>query len=157
MTENDRLHDEIIARRAAQENLDAEINQIRHRLSFLAEYQEYAELEKLDLTNILSADKAENLRRKHALHEKYSQEISALNQKIAENAIALEKLATLKNQFLQEPKTLDLLKRLKADYPRARQRGGPPQPPRPYPADDRRLTELQRENPRAGRTQDQGD
>jgi hypothetical protein len=28
-------------------------------------------------------------------------------------------LATLKNQFLQEPKTLDLLKRLKADYPRA--------------------------------------
>lgn len=119
MTENDRLHDEIIARRAAQENLDAEINQIRHRLSFLAEYQEYTELEKQDLTNILSADEAENLRRKHALHEKYSQEISALNQKIAENAIALEKLATPKNQFLQEPKTLDLLKRLKADYPQA--------------------------------------
>ncbi|GAB2021739.1 hypothetical protein RyT2_08130 [Pseudolactococcus yaeyamensis] len=119
MTENERLYAEIVAQREAQENLDAEINQIRHRLSFLAEYQEYAELKKQDLTHILSADEAENLRRKHVLHEKYSQEISALSQKIAEDTIALEKLATPKNQFLQELQTIDLLKRLKADYPQA--------------------------------------
>lgn len=31
----------------------------------------------------------------------------------------MEKLATPKNQFLQAPKTMDLLKRLKADYPQA--------------------------------------
>lgn len=117
--ENERLQQAILDDRAKQEQLALDINQIRHELSFLAEYQEYRALERLDLTNILSNDEAENLRHKHDLHEKYTAEIASLNQKIAEHKAALEELDTAKNQFLQASQTAATLQELKSAYPQA--------------------------------------
>lgn len=119
MARNDVLSQEIAMCRVAQEKLDDEINQSKHRLSYLSEYQEYRQLQSQDLTNILSSEEADNLRQKHGLHEKYSQELAALNQKISENTIALEKLDTPKNQFLKNAKTTDRLDQVKLAYPLA--------------------------------------
>ena len=99
--------------RDTQETLDIAINQGKHRLSYLAEYQEYRQLQSQDLTNILSSEEADNLRQKHGLHEKYSQELVVLNQKISENTVALEKLETPKNQFLKNAKTTSRLDQVK--------------------------------------------
>ena len=119
MARNDVLSQEIAMCRVAQEKLDDEINQSKHRLSYLSEYQEFRQLQSQDLTNILSSEEADNLRQKHGLHEKYSQELAALNQKISENTIALEKLDTPKNQFLKNAKTTDRLDQVKLAYPLA--------------------------------------
>jgi uncharacterized protein YhaN len=119
IAENEQLQNEIHARRKAQEKLDLDINQMRHRLSFLAEYQEYAQLQRQDLSNILSNDEAENLRHKHDLHQKYSAEIETLKQKVLENTTALKNLETPKNQFLQASQTAKRLHQVKADYPQA--------------------------------------
>lgn len=119
MARNDILSQEIAMCRDAQEKLDDEINQSKHRLSYLSEYQEYRQLQSQDLTNILSSEEADNLRQKHGLHEKYSQELAALNQKICENTVALEKLETPKNQFLKNAKTTDRLDQVKLAYPLA--------------------------------------
>lgn len=119
MARNDILSQEIAMCRDAQEKLDDEINQSKHRLSYLSEYQEYRQLQSQDLTNILSSEEADNLRQKHGLHEKYSQELAALNQKISENTVALEKLETPKNQFLKNAKTTDRLDQVKLAYPLA--------------------------------------
>ncbi len=119
MARNDVLSQEIAMCRDAQEKLDDEINQSKHRLSYLSEYQEYRQLQSQDLTNILSSEEADNLRQKHGLHEKYSQELAALNQKISENTVALEKLETPKNQFLKNAKTTDRLDQVKLAYPLA--------------------------------------
>ena len=119
MARNDVLSQEIAMCRDAQEKLDDEINQSKHRLSYLSEYQEYRQLQSQDLTNILSSEEADNLRQKHGLHEKYSQELTALNQKISENTIALEKLETPKNQFLKNAKTTARLDQVKLAYPQA--------------------------------------
>lgn len=119
MQENEQINDHIQSLQAAQEVLNEEINHIKHRLSFLTEYQEYAELKRQDLTNILTADEAENLRRKHALHEKYSQEIRSLEQKIANDALTIKNLSTPKNQFLLAQETKERFKHLKAESPQA--------------------------------------
>ncbi|MDN6012854.1 MAG: AAA family ATPase, partial [Lactococcus sp.] len=119
MARNDVLSQEIAMCRVAQEKLDDGINQSKHRLSYLSEYQEFRQLQSQDLTNILSSEEADNLRQKHGLHEKYSQELAALNQKISENTIALEKLDTPKNQFLKNAKTTDRLDQVKLAYPLA--------------------------------------
>ncbi|PCS08819.1 hypothetical protein RU86_GL000055 [Lactococcus piscium] len=119
MARNDVLSQEIAKCRDAQEKLDDEINQSKHRLSYLSEYQEYRQLQSQDLTNILSSEEADNLRQKHGLHEKYSQELAALNQKISENTVALEKLETPKNQFLKNAKTTARLDQVKLAYPQA--------------------------------------
>lgn len=119
MTRNEGLSQEIAMSREAQEKLDDEINQSKHRLSYLSEYQEYRQLQSQDLTNILSSEEADNLKQKHGLHEKYSQELAVLNQKISENTVALEKLETPKNQFLKNDKTTIRLDQIKLAYPQA--------------------------------------
>ena len=119
MTKNEALSQEIVTCRDTQETLDIAINQGKHRLSYLAEYQEYRQLQSQDLTNILSSEEADNLRQKHGLHEKYSQELVVLNQKISENTVALEKLETPKNQFLKNAKTTSRLDQVKLAYPQA--------------------------------------
>ncbi len=119
MTKNTELEQQIKHYRDQQTRLDDLINQSKHKLSFLAEYQEYQELDGKNLSNILSTEEADNLRRKHALHEKYNQEIRNLNQKIAADSIAIENLDTPKNRFLQDEKTLEQFYQLKLDYPKA--------------------------------------
>lgn len=117
--ENEEIEAHILNLQEKQESLDASINDIKHRLSFLAEYEEYAHLKKQDLTDILSAEEAENLRRKHVLHENYRQEIKALRQKISDDALTIEQLQTPKNQFLLAPETAEQLKVSKAEAPHA--------------------------------------
>lgn len=119
MTKNTELKHQIEQYREQQTRLDELINESKHKLTFLAEYQEYQELDGKNLSNILSTEEADNLRRKHALHEKYSQEIVNLNQKIAADTIAIENLDTPKNRFLQDEKTLEKFYQLKLDYPKA--------------------------------------
>ena len=119
MTKNAELEEQIKDYRDQQTSLDDLINQSKHKLSFLAEYQEYQELDSQNLSNILSTEEADNLRRKHALHEKYNQEIRNLNQKIAADSIAIENLDTPKNRFLQDEETLEKFYQLKLEYPKA--------------------------------------
>ncbi|GFH42364.1 DNA repair ATPase [Lactococcus hodotermopsidis] len=119
MAESQQLTEKIADFHQLQEQLAADVNQIKHQLSFLTEYQEYTHLLNHETGTILSPEEAENLRRQHALHGKYLRETVELTRKIFENETNLEKLDTPKNQFLKRLETLEKFHDLKADYPRA--------------------------------------